>query len=79
MAWPLYCPKSTESLNLLPTKFKAAPGTVETLMELPTDLESLPSLAARSENLEAGGCGVWEEVRERVLTQTPRMCSDVEL
>lgn len=48
-------------------------------MELPTDLESLPSLAARSENLEAGGCGVWEEVRERVLTPTPQTCSDVEL
>lgn len=71
MAWLFCCPKSKETLNLLQTNFKAASGTVGILMDLPTDLKSLPFLAARSETLEAGGCGVWEEVREGVLTLTP--------
>ena len=39
-------------------------GSVEILTDLPADLESLPSLAAWSLDLEAGDCGVWEEVRE---------------
>lgn len=51
MEWPFYCPKSTETLNLFPTNFKVASGTVEILTNLPTDLESLPSLAAWSRDL----------------------------
>ena len=44
MAWPFYCPKSTETLNLLQANFKAASGSVEILTDLPTDWNhSLPS------------------------------------
>lgn len=71
MVWPFYCPKSTETLNLLQTNFKAASGSVETLTDLPTGLASLPSLAACSGDLEAGDCGIWEVGREGVLTLTP--------
>ena len=59
-------------LNLLQTDFKAASGTVEMLMDLLPDLESLPSLITLSGEPEAGGRGVWEEVMEGVLTLTPR-------
>ena len=55
-------------LNLLQTDFKAASGTVEMLMDLLPDLESLPSLITLSGEPEAGGRGVWEEVMEGVLT-----------
>ena len=72
MAGPFYCPKSTETLNLLQTNFRAASGTVEMLMDLLTDLESLPSLITLSGEPEAGGHGVQEEVMEGVLTLTPR-------
>lgn len=63
MLWPFHCPKSAETLNLLPTS-KATLGSIEILTDLPTDLKSLPSLAAWSWVLDAGDCGIWEEVRK---------------
>lgn len=72
MARPFYCPKSTETLNLLQTNFRAASGTVEMLTDLLTDLESLPTLITLSGEPEAGGHGVQEEVMQGVLTLTPR-------
>lgn len=65
-------PKVHRNPEFAPTHFKAASGTMEILTALPTDLQSLASLAAWSGNLEAGGCGVWEEVREAELTPSPR-------
>lgn len=52
--------------------FQALSGPMEILTDLPTDLESLSPLTTGSGDLEAGGCGVWEEGREGVLTPTPR-------
>lgn len=71
MVWPFYYPKSTETLNLLQTNFKAASGSVETLTDLSTGLASLPSLAACLGDLEAGGCGIWEGEKKGMLTLTP--------
>lgn len=42
MAWVYYCPKSTETLSLLQTNFKATSGSVEILTHVTADLELTP-------------------------------------